>query len=429
MGNRFFSLEPDRGETPRRVFAMFDHRTDNRIYLDAIDASQAIEFGFGGGLEYWHEWPDRTRLFVIELPIEFGQRFLSCLTGSDEDDRWPRLWLDIRIRPDQGVARIYHGLFAGPDPIGIESVRFARPAYAKHLNRMVDLAPYVASPKEIEDALELQDPIRWIGVYDVGQGSANGICDADSVPLAYFDLGGGVLANTKTFPSAFQNICTGRHPPVVLSHWDWDHWSSAARFPQSQQLTWIVPNQKLGAVHGAMAAAIVRQGKLLVWPRNLWRVRTGQIRIEKCTGKSGRNNTGLAMLIDGPNGELPILLTGDARYSAIPSGFTNVFSIVASHHGADMKSKATPGNWHNPASRIAYSYGPGNTFAHPRDCTYTRHHANGWQHRNIQPAGAIDRHTPDRRPDLGNIGLGWSNRPLPLHRCGGWNCSLQLEQG
>ena len=211
-------------------------------------------------------------------------------------------------------------------------------------------------------------------------------------------------------------------------HWDWDHWSSAARFPQSQNLTWIVPLQKPGVAHSAMALNIVRQGRLLVWPKHLRRVRAGQVRVEKCTGKSGRNNTGLAMLVDGPRGQPPILLTGDAGYSAIPSGRDECLSIVASHHGADMKSKRTPQCLRDPASRIAYSYGPDNSFRHPRDCTYTRHHAKGWQHRNIQPDGAIDRHTPDRRPDLGNIALGWSEGPIPRHQCGEWNCALQLEQ-
>ena len=78
-------------------------------------------------------------------------------------------------------------------------------------------------------------------------------------------------------------------------------------------MTWIVPNQKLGAVHATMAAGIVSQGRLVVWPQGLARVHVAQATIEKCTGTSGRNHTGLAMLIDGPNGEKPILLTGDPR--------------------------------------------------------------------------------------------------------------------
>jgi hypothetical protein len=198
MGNIFFSPEPERDEPPRRLFASVDHRADNRFYLDAIDANQAIDFGFGGGLEYWHEWPDRARIYVLEIPVEYA-RFLNCITGNDEGDGWPRLWFDITLAPGGGVARLYRGLFADPEPTFIYSLRLARPAYAKKLSKMIDLTRYVATQWEIKAALELPEAVSWIGVYDVGQGSANGICDADSVPLAYFDLGGGVLGIRRSY--------------------------------------------------------------------------------------------------------------------------------------------------------------------------------------------------------------------------------------
>jgi hypothetical protein len=434
MKNDFFSLEPKRGEMPRRVFALFDQRSDESIFMESVNADWFTDaFGFGGGFDRWMEMSDRAPIYVLELPSGYASQLKLPYVGggsqytAGEDEDEPAIWFEIYLNPTGEDAQIYHGLFAEPQPVAIERINEWNWLDGGMLNKAFGLAPFKSSKREIENSLVIPDPVEWIGVYDVGQGSANGICDREAFPLAYFDLGGGVLANKRTFPSAFQNICTTRDPKVVLSHWDWDHWSSAARFPESQQLTWIVPNQTLGAVHATMAAGIALQGRLLVWPDDLPRVQVNQITIEKCTGRSGRNHTGLAMIVDGPNGELPILLTGDARYSAIPGGFADYLSIVASHHGADMKSKATPICPKDSAARIAYSYGQGNTFGHPRDCTYTRHDTNNWSHRSIKGVG-IDRHTPELRPDLGHIALGWSSRPIPRQPCGGSHCSLQLAQ-
>jgi hypothetical protein len=39
-------------------------------------------------------------------------------------------------------------------------------------------------------------------VYDVGHGNCNALLDSAGFPGLYFDFGGGVLANRKSFPSA-----------------------------------------------------------------------------------------------------------------------------------------------------------------------------------------------------------------------------------
>lgn len=162
-------------------------------------------------------------------------------------------------------------------------------------------------------------PVEWVAVYDVGQGNANGICDGAETPLIYFDLGGGVTQNAATFPTALTDFCYARKPPVVLSHWDWDHWSAGARFNAASKLKWIVPNQWLGGVHATFAAGLYAAGNLLVWPAGLDSISVGQVTILKYSGRGkGRNHTGLAIEVAGPNGQPPILLAGDARYSAIP---------------------------------------------------------------------------------------------------------------
>jgi hypothetical protein len=431
MKNPFFSVEPHRGKTPRSVFALFDQRSEESIYLETVDADWFSDSSRNlSGLRDWADASDYAPLNVLEVPSQSAAG-LQILGGRENDpegdDGGPATWLEIELDPYGDNALIYHSLFGQADPVGVGRVAPASAKAAAYLDQAFSLTGHVTTRSEIERVLMRRLPtIEWIGVYDVGQGSANGLCDRDGAPRIYFDLGGGVLGNATTFPAAFGDICLTYEPPVILSHWDWDHWSSAARFPRAQTLNWVVPDQKLGAVHATMAGSIAVNGALLVWPAGLPGLSVRQVTVEKCTGTSGRNNTGLAVLVDGPNGEKPILLTGDARYTAIPSGFADVMSIVIAHHGADMRSKATPACPGHPASRVAYSYGPGNTFAHPRARTYTNHEANGWQHRATNPVGAVDRHTPDRRPYVGNIGLDWTGTATPpTQPCGG-RCSLQL---
>lgn len=437
MKNPFFGLESIRSEPPPRIYALFDQQTDETIYLDTVDANWFDDvFWQEGGLGRWRETADYAPVHVLELPRGTEPaEFIVGLSGAGfaydqfDDDSVPLSWLELRLNPSGENARIYYTLFGQAFPVGVDYVSIAPAAAATRLERAFDLSEHTASQAQIAKALSLRGSVEWIGVYDVGQGNMNGLCDLWGLPLTYFDLGGGVLANTGTFPAAFRNICFTMSPRIILSHWDWDHWSSAARFPQATSMTWIVPNQQLGAVHAAMAATIAANGSLLVWPPGLASVTAGQVTVEKCLGTVGRNHSGLAVLVDGPLGEKPILLTGDARYSAIPSGTAELMSIVAAHHGADMRSKATPICSGHSAARIAYSYGPSNTFGHPRACTFDRHHANAWPHRSFQPAGAIDRHAADLRPGLGHIALGWNARAVPPGQpCGGTQCSLQLVQ-
>lgn len=429
--NRFFSLEEYRREVPRRVYALLSQQEGEILLMEAVDADWFDrDIDPDSGPEEWRRQAPTAPISILELkaiPTGIEPPPQTFEREGDEPDPGP--WVELGLDANGGDGLIYLGLFAEPVPVGLTPARPLALARSATLDRILDLNPYVASERDIEFSLALlHRGIDWIGVYDVGQGSANGLCDAQGAPIAYFDLGGGVLANKATFPSSFSNICTTFDPPVILSHWDWDHWSSGSRFASATSLTWLAPNQKIGVVHSAFATSVAASGKLLIWPASLASKTIGQVTIEKCLGSSGRNNTGLALLVAGPQGQDHILLTGDARYTAIPSGLLDAHGVIVPHHGADMHSHSTPQSVGHAASRAAYSYGHGNSFSHPRSVTYSDHHAGAWQHRHILATGAIDRHTPDLRPALGHIALGWSStNPIPLQPCGG-RCSLQLTQ-
>ena len=437
-GNGFFFAHGDfHRDAPRRLFATVDRRENGRIQLEAVDAFWTeANLGRNMGFADWSERAPDAPLFIIEMPDRVYGQWRPLPSGEDKSESKPqrtgpgRRWLEVEVaQSGAGNALLYSNLFAEGRSLPVAVIRPAPIVVARELDLMFRLDDFVADEEDIRAALKgLQQTIHWIAVYDVGQGSANGLCSRDGAPVAYFDLGGGVLDNAGTFPPALTNICTTYQPPVILSHWDWDHWSSAQRFQQALRMSWIVPNQELGVVHGAFAADVVANGRLLVWPDGLAGMHVGKVTVEKCTG-AGRNHSGLALLVDGPNAEPPILLPGDARYSAIPSGFAEFTSVVVPHHGADMRLKATPVCPRLAASRAAYSFGKGNSYSHPRDPTLRDHHANSWDHSVFQPGGGgIDRQTAQRTvKGLGHIGLDWSGATaLPQLPCGGqWSLALQ----
>lgn len=268
-----------------------------------------------------------------------------------------------------------------------------------------------ADPRDLVASLSLRHQPYAVGIYEVGQGNCNAILDSQFVALLYFDFGGGVTQNAKTFPPQLRHFCFFYKPTIVLSHWDWDHWSSARakRDPEAQQQTWIVPRQTFGGVHGAMAASIVSSGRLLIWPNTLPALRVGFIEIRKCTG-APRNDDGLVLLAHDPQRErLPIRLTGDAQYEFMPEVFhTSYAGLVAMHHGGRMSSSAPKPS---PAGNLVYSFGRDNSFDHAFPETRNWHIACGWTR-------ALETANP-KTPQPAHIAIGWGLLAPPVLRCHG----------
>lgn len=441
MGNNRFLTVGDEGagELPKRVYAKVDQIDSNSVLLDAIHADWfddifSDESSFGRFTERASEAP----IFVYRFKMKRMMRLLALgqITASKllnvNDETESRSWLELMFGGHGIAGTVYQNLFGEGIPISASNIKIADPSVAAQLDAAFSLDEHVASEAELNHALQsITRDIEWVGVYDVGQGGANGLCDASGMPLAYFDMGGGVIQNTHTFSTMLKNFCFTNAPPVILSHWDWDHWSSGNRFPQAHRLDWIVPNQILGAVHATFAASIVNQGKLLVWPNNLASISShNQITIFKCAG-NGRNQSGLAVEVAGPNQEDPILLTGDARYNVIPGAAAKAYSsVVVPHHGADMKNQVVPRCPGYTYSRAAYSYGASNSFGHPRRVTEANHDRQSWWHSYNSRSNPMDRNTRALRPQqLGHIGLTWvANRTVPILPCLGSCCSLQFTQ-
>jgi hypothetical protein len=363
-------------------------------------------------------------LFAEATPLLFSVgAALDALEGT---------WVRIDLAEGAGLpADLYFNLFADPIPTGITSVT---PAGARESALLEALDPLAnkrdATEAEIAEALDLDSPIDEIAIYDVGQGAANGLISGHEVQC-YFDFGGGVAGNRKTFPTALKFFCRCVAPPIILSHWDHDHWSAQGRRRQFRTHTWIVPRQhsagsKRAPHHSSLIAAILKVGRIVVFPSKS-SVTVGQLIISECTG-STKNTSGLALVAHPPStssGELPVLMTADAGYGDL---FNSVSSnpdfdaIVCPHHGGRSNSPTIPAPPSWTYQRLIYSYGPGNTYKHPLPATYNSHDYEKWYDARVpSSATPIVRNTADRTAvGLGHVGFDWDAHSAPAKlACGG----------
>lgn len=397
----------------------------------------------------WIEYYERAPLFVLEVfvePAQFGRfdAFETIHAADDEGDE-PDEWFSITASPTEGRVLgegetpvfIYSNLYQAGIPASLKEIGRPDGATSARLRKTTSTSHIPdAKDKEVDTALNAIGNIEYAVAYDVGQGNAIGFCNSKDWVEAYFDLGGGVTRNAFTFPSALKSFCFTHQPAILLSHWDFDHWSSANRDINSLKSTWIAPRQTVGPTHVALMASITKAGgKLHLLSRTYPAVWRNQIYVEHCTGK-GRNHSGLALtLSEKSNGAGEhMLFPGDARYDHIPSfaSAKQYLSVVAPHHGADMKKRLAPLCPSLPASRLVYSFGAGNSFHHPRLVTRTDHDKQSWRDPNVTlsaPSYEV-RETANRlRSSLGHVMLGWKTYGTPPSLpCGGGTCQLHVQQ-
>jgi hypothetical protein len=415
--------------------------------FEALDAQWFEQNPEPPSEDNWIDYYDRVPLFILELLVESAQigqfEVFKTIHAADNDDDEPDEWFSITASPTEGrllaegetPVFIYSNLYQAGIPASLKEIGRPDAGTSARLRKTADISHIPdAEDKDVDAVLNKIGNIEYGVVYDVGQGNAIGFCNSGKSVEAYVDLGGGVTRNAFTFPSTLKNFCFTNKPPVILTHWDFDHWSSAHRDANSLNSTWIAPRQPVGPTHKALMASIMKSGTLHLLARTFpsgWR---NQLYLEHCTGK-GRNHSGLALtLSEKPNGAGEhMLFPGDARYDYIPSfaSAKQYLSAVAPHHGADMKKRIAPTCPSLPASRLVYSFGNGNSFHHPRLVTRTDHDKQGWRDPNvILGATAYEvRETANRlRWPLGHVLLGWKTYGTPpLLPCGSATLSCQLQ--
>jgi len=391
--NPFLDIKSVQKESPQRMYARVDsvesldpEGAENLIYAAGVDAGW-FDNMIGPYLE-GDKLPPSALEKMDEAPIAITEFILE----RDEDPEFGKLgefaqpgnWLKIERTYPGLPATQYASLFGPPTQVNV-SIEHVRREFARKLDSAFSLPQVPDEPRgEIEDRLRRAGLIDFIAVMDVGQGNACGLWRGGSGAALYFDVGGGVLTNARTFPDGRVKFCLSQTPAIVLSHWDWDHWSSAMRFPELLDCWWLAPRQQLDPIHLAFAWQLFQKRSLHVWPDAYPSISGGLVRLERCrNGKTNdKNNNGLALTIatHSPD-QTPIkfLLPGDADFDSIPSvNNGEAFDgLVASHHGANVKAIGQLKSTGN-SGPLVYSVGHGNGYGHPRLNALLEYLQAGW---------------------------------------------------
>jgi hypothetical protein len=410
---------PDR-RTPERVYAIVDEdASDDRgsIVLEAVEADW---FDEDAPNRPWAESPTVSDLDWHVSLLEVAGDAVWRVPDLREGGEW--LELELSTESSQDVLHFVN-IFAAPDEQRLLSASPVPDDVEERLRTAHNLDPL---PDAGEDDLsQLLAAAGWAdaaAVYDVGQGACTALI-AGGTPLLYFDFGGGALWNTSTYPSQLQQFCFSTAPPVVLSHWDTDHWATAQRDARALLQPWIVPRQS-GRLKPNQLSFLINlinactPPRVHVWPSSLPSLSVGRVTIERGTGASA-NDSGLALIWDEDRGSGRMLFPADAAYDHLASANQAFTSLVASHHGGRTRSTFVPSPDGATHGRLAYSYGAGNCYGHPLPKDEADHAA-------LWGAG---KRTPALRSSLGHVHLYWRNsQPDAAPACGGAYCQLDCCQ-
>lgn len=393
---------------------------------------------------------------AISLPRPQGPGDVEGIADTE------RQWVEVEIDPHsaQPNALAYSGLFVTPIEVEVRGKLPGRKV-SDVLSRIFSLSHLpTIDTAGLECFIEQHAEAEQLAVYDVGQGNANALLGRNVYPPSiYFDLGAGVYKNHPTRPVTMR-FCFSKNQPVILSHWDMDHWAGAcaANYPANHSpidSTWIVPLQVVSPIHVAFAYGVATGGgTVLVYnPVPATAVGTAvvdavtQIRFSRGTGPD-KNGSGIVLVVErkiSPTDRRSWLLTGDCDYGYFLSHMrpaTPVAAVVP-HHGATAHTMTAPPAPVAGYRRLAYSFGPGNrngptNVQHPTAITVTDHQAAGWQqiHWTAAPYGnpfpgadtlATSEHAPGTY--RGGVQIGWTAAPVLLATlCPLSSCNAVLNQ-
>lgn len=484
--NAHFDADPDSRRNwprvPRHAFGRIDYSeqiNDEKIIvgIDVIDADSFhdSEWVFQDANFYWHqffensddlsEWGameeafDQARIYHIEIeqPKNKLKKWFTQKMLDDQSSEWRLFHLsEAHSNNTVNAVNVYNGLFAEPVPAMLWNVTRVNRDTAYALNAAFSMKYWPCKPSsKIKNVLGNVDA-SFLAAYDVGQGLATGLLSESCLPTMFYDIGCGVYRNARTRPAGF-SLCHCTSAPIVLSHWDADHWAGAVYSSHKGmsnpylKRTWIAPyDSRLGVKNSAFAFDILKSGgKLLIWkhrtslPLGPIRLKNGsELTLLRGTG-TDRNSSGIAAVVrHSSERDLKWLLTGDIDYQYLGTYSAQSFiAMTVPHHGSKI-STSIPMPHHslsqNPYRRLIYSFGPGNGFGHPTNDCIKKHHASGWNHGHWSPSLTATNvpgqdvlssahHLPSNR-HLDSMIIGWDSIPTPVGLPCPKTCSAALNQ-
>lgn len=106
----------------------------------------------------------------------------------------------------------------------------------------------------------------FVAIVNVGAGNCTALYDNRGKAIVYFDLGRPLPTHQNTQPVAVPKPCFCDSPLVILSHWDFDHYSMARDYVEARQLRWITPQQQTGTQSTKLLSQIIAAGgQVYVW--------------------------------------------------------------------------------------------------------------------------------------------------------------------
>ncbi len=443
-------------------------------------------------------------LKTLPLILPFDQMKPKWRTAIERVDQKPGTRLTVRFGATaiDGLGTATLALSGAPDgdaqpePIYISHIGLATKRDARQVDRALNTSAYrirvgrhpptpgaPATPRDhaqflrhiLENRVQ-HEPRVFVAVYDVGQGSASAIVNEFEHPCFFFDIGKPIAVFPHTLPTHapdfFKCDDLPSSAPVVLSHWDFDHWAGVLEkshvrkdkkgnrhatitvIPHGLERFWIAPNQEhleLGPTHRELIRQLLQTtnpvtGKcaLQYWPAKLHYLQFSHGVIVKAHDASATsrteqiNNSGLAMLITHslehrPASKSGLLLQGDARLESLALDWDGVelVGIVVSHHGGKLdgvpqastvsSAKSAAANLRNrrPLFNAVCSVGRAKMekgvlkkpYGHPDDDTIDKHERAGWTVRFTY----TETTPPACHKQLGNVVLSLDQR---YPRCG-----------
>jgi hypothetical protein len=195
----------------------------------------------------------------------------------------PRVVMDasqhVRI---EGTGADFPLTFARPGdqpawtPAGLATLQFAQapvgppttaapPAHAAHA------AAGPARPRAPGNPMTYTGSGRqpFVGVNMVGAGNNTALYGRDGI-VAYVDFGAPLPVNGNTDPGGTPPCACG-DPPMILSHWDYDHYAMARKVDGAWRRRWLAPQQVMGSVSARelyvrLLVSAPYGGALALWP-------------------------------------------------------------------------------------------------------------------------------------------------------------------
>lgn len=216
-----------------------------------------------------------------------------------------------------------------------------------------------------------------VRVLDVGHASCNAIHNGRTAYdpiICYFDVGSPVFFHRKTLPKGFP-----KHPQVepqtfvVLSHWDFDHYSLAVTtWPGLQKLRWIAPDQAVGPNAAALQASL--SGLLTKVTASQIPLFAGATLHKGSGPPTDKNESGYVLHI--ADKAHRVLLAADVSYASIAQAATaGITGLGVCHHGGKGASNPPPAHG---AAVAAVSYGDPNRYGHPNQNNLGQHGLAKW---------------------------------------------------